>query len=250
MDKLIYTAMTGAEHTLSQQSNAANNLANASTTGFRSQFDTFRAVPVVAGSGGSSLSNTRTLVVDSTSGTDFTPGALQQTGRSLDVAVQGSGWLAVQAADGTEAYTRAGDLKIDQNGVLQTQSGNSVLGDTGPITIPPQSSVTIATDGTVSTVATDGVPNAVNIIGRIKLVNPDNATMVHGDDGLYRQADGADATADQTVQLAPGFIESSNVNPVESMVTMINLARQFDLHMKMLTTVDGDESKASAILSL
>jgi flagellar basal-body rod protein FlgF len=250
MDKVIYTAMTGAEHTLSQQSNAASNLANASTTGFRAQMDTFRAVPVIAGSGGSSLTSTRTLVVDSTSGTDFTSGALQQTGRALDVAVQGSGWLAVQAADGSEAYTRAGDLKIDQNGVLQTQSGNSVLGDTGPITIPPQTAVTIATDGTVSTVATDGVPNAVNIIGRIKLVNPNNTNMVHGDDGLYRQSDGTAATADESVQLAPGFIESSNVNPVESMVTMINLARQFDLHMKMLTTVDGDESKASAILSL
>jgi flagellar basal-body rod protein FlgF len=247
MDKVIYTAMTGAEHTLSQQANAASNLANASTTGFRSQIDMFRAVPVV---GGGSTLPTRTLVVDSTSGTDFTPGSLEQTGRPLDVAVQGSGWLAVQAADGTEAYTRAGDLKIDQNGILQTQAGNSVLSDTGPITVPPETAVTIAGDGTVSTVATDGVPNDVEIIGRIKLVNPDDANMVHGDDGLYRQANGANADVDENVTLAPGFIESSNVNPVESMVTMINLAQQFNLHMKLLTTVDSDESKASAILTL
>ncbi|HEY4074636.1 MAG TPA: flagellar basal-body rod protein FlgF [Herbaspirillum sp.] len=245
MDKLIYTAMTGATHTLSQQANAASNLANASTTGFRAQLDTFRAVPVV----GDGLA-TRTFVVDSTSGTDFTAGSMQQTGRPLDVAVQGRGWLAVQAADGTEAYTRAGDLKIDENGILQTQSGQSLLGDTGPITIPPQSTVSIASDGTVSTIATDGVPNAVNIVGRLKLVNPDDVNLMHGDDGLYRQKDGTNADADVNVTLAPGFLESSNVNPVESMVSMINLSRQFDLHMKMLTTVDGDENKATSILSL
>jgi flagellar basal-body rod protein FlgF len=245
MDKVIYTAASGAARTFSQMANESSNLANASTTGFRAQMNTFRAVPVV----GDGLA-TRTFVVDSTSGSDFTGGSLEQTGRSLDVAVQGKGWIAVQAADGTESYTRAGDLKIDENGVLQTQGGQSVIGDGGPITIPPETSVTIASDGTISTISTDGTPNQVQILDRIKLVNPNDATMTRGDDGLFRQADGVDADADENVTLAPGFLESSNVNPVESMVNMINLSRQLELHMKLLSTVDGDESKATGILTL
>jgi flagellar basal-body rod protein FlgF len=245
MDKIIYTAMSGASRTMEEQANVASNLANASTTGFRAQLNTFRSVPIVGGG-----MPTRTFVVDSTSGSDFTGGALQQTGRPLDVAVNGGGWLAVQAADGTESYTRAGDLKINENGLLQTQSGHNVLGDTGPITIPPQSTITIANDGTVSSVSQNGVPNAVEIVGRLKLVNPPNNALVRGDDGLFRQADGADAAADVNVTLAPGMLESSNVNPIESMVSMINLARQFDLHMKVLTTVESDETKATGILTL
>jgi flagellar basal-body rod protein FlgF len=160
MDKIIYTAMGGASHTLEQQANASNNLANASTTGFKAQLNTFRAVPLV----GEGMA-TRTYVVDSTAGTDFTGGAMQQTGRSLDIAINGDGWLAVQAADGTESYTRAGDLKINENGLLQTQSGHNVLGDTGPITIQPQTNITIASDGTVSSISLNGTPNAVETVG-------------------------------------------------------------------------------------
>ncbi|HEY4318473.1 MAG TPA: flagellar basal-body rod protein FlgF [Herbaspirillum sp.] len=245
MDKVIYTAMNGASHTLEQQANTANNLANASTTGFKAQLNTFRAVPVV-GDGYA----TRTYVVDSTAGSDLTGGGLQQTGRALDIAVNGDGWLAVQAPDGTESYTRAGDLKINENGVLQTQSGHNVLGDTGPITVEPQSTVTIASDGTVSSISLNGTPNAVNIIGRLKLVNPPPNTMVRGDDGLFRQADGVDADADANVTVSPGMLESSNVNPVEAMVNMINLSRQFDLHMKMLSTVESNETKATSIMTL
>jgi flagellar basal-body rod protein FlgF len=245
MDKIIYTAMGGASHTLEQQANASNNLANASTTGFKAQLNTFRAVPLV----GDGMA-TRTYVVDSTAGTDFTGGSMQQTGRNLDVAINGDGWLAVQAADGTESYTRAGDLKINENGVLQTQSGHNVLGDTGPITIQPQTNVTIASDGTVSSISLDGTPNAVETVGRLKLVNPPPNSLVRGDDGLFRQVDGTDADADVNVRLTPGMLESSNVNPIESMVSMINLSRQFELHMKMLSTVESNETKATSIMTL
>lgn len=245
MDKVIYTAMNGASHTLEQQANVSNNLANASTTGFKAQLNTFRAVPVV-GEGFA----TRTYVVDSTAGSDFTGGALQHTGRALDVAVNGSGWLAVQAPDGTESYTRAGDLKINENGLLQTQSGHNVLGDTGPITIQPQTSVTIASDGTVSSISLNGTPNAVETVGRLKLVNPPPNMLVRGDDGLYRQVDGVDADADVNVTLSTGMLESSNVNPIESMVSMINLSRQFELHMRMLSTVESNETKATSIMTL
>jgi len=144
MDRMIYLAMTGAKQTLNQQATVSNNLANLSTNGFRAQTMAFRAVPII-GEG----ANTRAFVVDSTPGSDFAPGVIQQTGRELDVAVQGRGWIAVQAADGSEAYTRSGSLQLNANGILQTQAGQTVLGDAGPISIPTDSIVTIASDGTV-----------------------------------------------------------------------------------------------------
>ncbi len=147
MDRLIYTAMTGAKHALEQQATTSHNLANATTTGFRAQIDQFRAVPVQG-----AILPTRAFVVDSTTGSDFRSGVIQQTGRELDVAVQGDGWIVVQADDGNEAYTRNGSLKLDENGVLQTHDGLNVMGDGGPLSIPPGRNVTIGKDGTVSLV--------------------------------------------------------------------------------------------------
>ncbi|WP_050466464.1 flagellar basal-body rod protein FlgF [Herbaspirillum chlorophenolicum] len=245
MDRLVYTAMSGAKHTLEQQATASNNLANATTTGFRAQLNTFRSAPVV----GDGLP-TRAFVVDSTAGNDFSQGPIQDTGRALDVAVQGKGWIAVQTADGGEAYTRNGSFKTTENGVLQTQSGQPVLGDGGPITIPPDVTVAIASDGTVSTIPTDGIPNAVNILGRIKLVNPDDKNLKRGDDGMFRTITGGAAQPDANVRLASGALEGSNVNVVEAMVNMINLSRQFEMNMKMIQTAESDSTKATQILSL
>ena len=245
MDRVIYTAMSGAKHSLEQQANTSNNLANATTTGFREQLNTFRAVPVV----GEGLA-TRTFVVDSTAGTNFSAGPIQDTGRALDVAVQGPGWIAVQSSDGGEAYTRNGSFKLSENGILQTQTGLNVMGDGGPISIPPDVTIAIASDGTVSSIPTTGTPNAVNILGRIKLVNPDEKALKRGDDGLFRMTVGTQAPPDANVRLAGGALEGSNVNVVESMVSMINLARQFDLNMKVITTAQSDSDKATQILSL
>ncbi|CAN5237345.1 flagellar basal-body rod protein FlgF [soil metagenome] len=245
MDRLIYTAMTGAKHILEQQANTSHNLANATTTGFRAQLDTFRAIPVI----GAELP-TRTFVVDSTVGADFGQGPLQQTGRSLDVALQGKGWIAVQLEDGSEAYTRHGSLKLSENGVLQTQSGLSVLGDGGPISIPPDVTITIAKDGTVSSSAVGIKPGVATELGRIKLVNPPEASLVRGGDGLFRVQDGAAADSDPGVTLVGGALEGSNVNVVDAMVNMISLARQFEMHMSLLKNAEGNASKAAQILSL
>ncbi len=245
MDRLIYTAMTGAKHILEQQATTSHNLANATTTGFRAQLDSFRAVPIL----GDGLP-TRTFVVDSTVGADFTPGAIQQTGRALDVAVQGKGWIAVEMADGSEAYTRHGSLKLSENGVLQTQDGLNVLGDGGPISIPPEVTVTIAKDGTVSAIATSTKPGAANTLGRIKLVNPPEETLVRGDDGFFRVNDGSTPDTDSNVALVGGALESSNVNVVDAMVTMITLSRQFEMHMNMLKNAESNATKASEILTL
>lgn len=245
MDRLIYTAMTGAKHVLEQQANTSHNLANATTTGFRAQLDSFRAVPVI-----SDGLPTRSFVVDATVGTDFSQGAIQQTGRNLDVALQGKGWIALQLEDGSEAYTRHGNLKLSENGILQTQGGISVLGDGGPISVPPDVNVAIAKDGTVSAIATTYKPGEATVLGRIKLVNPPEASLERGDDGLFRIKDGKPADADATVTVAGGALEGSNVNVVDAMVNMISLARSFEMHMSLLKNAESNAAKASQILSL
>ncbi|ABR88840.1 FlgF flagellar basal body rod protein [Janthinobacterium sp. Marseille] len=245
MDRLIYTAMSGAKQIMEQQSTTAHNLANVSTTGFRAQMDTFRAVPVV-----SNGLPTRTFVVDSTIGTDFRAGPIQQTGRTLDLAVQGPGWLAVERADGTEGYTRSGSLKINENGVLQTEGGLNVLADGGPITIPPNVKISFAKDGTISSVDSGNVPGATIEIARLKLVNPDVGNLERSSDGIFITKDRLPADVDANVGVISGAIEGSNVNVVDAMVNMISLARQFELNMKMLKDADSNAAKADQFLAL
>ncbi|NRR30073.1 flagellar basal-body rod protein FlgF [Oxalobacteraceae bacterium] len=245
MDRLVYTAMTGARHILDQQATTSNNLANATTTGFRAQLDTFRAVPVM-----SEGLPTRAFVVDSTVGADMRAGPIQTTGRNLDVALRGEGWIAVQSADGSEAYTRNGSLRVNQNGLLETTSGQLLQGDGGPIAIPPETNVAIGGDGTVSSISTDYKPGPSNVLGRIKLVNPDPKSLIRGDDGLFRVAAGTVAEADPAVRLVDGALEGSNVNPVDSMVSMITLARQFETQMSLLKNAENNAAKATQILAL
>lgn len=244
MDRLIYTAMTGASHLLQQQAAVSQNLANASTPGYRAAFNTFRAVPLT----GEGLP-TRTFVVDSSSGSDFSQGPIQETGGTFDVAVQGSGWIAVQMADGSEAYTRNGSLQVSPDGTLQTRGGLPVAGDSGPITIPPNTQVTIGKDGVISTVPT-GLKPLPTTVGRIKLTNPPEAQMVRGDDGLFRTQNGQAAEADANVALVSGSIEGSNVNTVGALVDMIALARSYDLQTKMMTTADSNAKTAETIFSI
>jgi flagellar basal-body rod protein FlgF len=245
MDRMIYTAMTGLKHILEQQATTSHNLANSTSTGFRAQIDAFRAVPVK-----SEGLPTRAFVVDSTVGADFTPGPIQSTNRDLDVAVQGPGWIAVNLPDGTEAYTRNGSLKLSENGVLQTETGLNVMGDGGPISVPPDTAVSIAKDGTVSAVSNVTTPSTTNVLGRIKLVNPAETNLVRGADGLFRTQNGAPAEADATVSLVGGALEGSNVNVIDAMVNMINLGRQFDLQTKLLQNAENNANKAGQLFSL
>ncbi len=245
MDRLIYTAMTGAKHVFMQQAGTANNLANASTIGFKAQEHRFRAVPVI-----SEAMPTRAFTVDASVSDVFDEGPLMFTGRNLDVAVQGRGWLAVQLPDGSEAYTRAGSLDVDVTGLLQTKSGHNVAGHGGPITVPPDNRVEIAPDGTISVVPTFGTPNIANAIGRLKLVNPPEADLVRGADGLFRLRDGQAAPADESVRLASGVLEGSNVNVTDAMVNLISLSRQFEMQVKMLQTADTNAQRADQLLSL
>ncbi len=245
MDRMIYTAMTGAKHILEQQATTAHNLANATSTGFKAQVDSFRAVPII----GPGLP-TRTFVVDSTVGADFNAGTIQHTGRELDVAVQGKGWLVVQRPDGSEGYTRNGALQINENGVLQTTNGMSVMGDGGPISIPPDVAITIAKDGTISSVSNNTAPGASNIIGRLKLVNPEESTLKRSEEGLFVTTDGSQPAADANVSVVGGALESSNVNVVDAMVNMISLARQFEMQMKLVQRAENNANKASQLFNM
>lgn len=239
MDRLIYLSMAGAKATLQRQDLLANNLANASTNGFRAEMQAFRAVPV-RGDG----ATTRAYVLESTIGHDQSAGPQQATGRSLDVAMQGRAWLAVQGADGTEAYTRAGHLQVNAEGQLVMPSGLAVLGDGGPITVGINAQVEIASDGTITASTGSGRPQQV---GRLKLVTPETP-LQRGEDGLFRNPDG-DLQADPTAKLQSGALEGSNVGAVETMVAMIAAARQFEQQMKMLQGAEQREQGAAKLLA-
>ncbi len=240
MDRVVYLAMSGAKAALQRQDVLANNLANASTPGFRAELQAFRAVPV-RGDG----ATTRVYALESTVGHDEASGPVQSTGRALDVAVRGKSWLAVQGLDGTEAYTRAGALQVGPEGQLTTVSGLPVLGDGGTITVPPNTTLEIATDGTITATGANGKPQQV---GKLKLVTPE-APLQRGTDGLFRPGDGADLPADPAARVQSGALEGSNVSPVETMVSMIAAARQFEQQMKMLQTADQKEQSATKLLS-
>ncbi|RPH20879.1 flagellar basal body rod protein FlgF [Buttiauxella warmboldiae] len=250
MDHAIYTAMGAASQTLNQQAVTASNLANASTPGFRAQLTALRAVPVE----GLSLP-TRTLVTASTPGADMSQGQLDYTQRPLDVALQQDGWLAVQSADGSEAYTRNGNMQVSPAGQL-TIGGQPVMGEGGPIAVPQGAQLTIAADGTISALNAGDQPNTVAPIGRLKLVKATDTEVMRGDDGFFRLTPAAQATrgatlqADASISVMPGVLEGSNVKPVEAMADMIANARRFEMQMKIISSVDENEQRANQLLSM
>jgi flagellar basal-body rod protein FlgF len=244
MDKLIYTAMSGARHLFERQASIAHNLANAVSAGYRAEEHRLRAVPVMGESW-----PTRAFAVDASVANDFTPGPLTQTGRALDVVVQGQGWLVLSMPDGSEAYTRNGSLEVNVNGVLQTKGGIPVQGDGGPISIPPDNEISIGKDGLISLKPSSGAQNTVTQVGTLKLVNPPEADLVRGADGLFRLRGGAAAEADPNVQVAAGYIEGSNVNVVDQLVGMISAARQFETQLKLLSTAEQNDRAAAQLLT-
>jgi flagellar basal-body rod protein FlgF len=243
MDRSLYVAMTGAKDILDAQAVNNFNLANASTTGFKADLAAFQS-QAVNGSGYAS----RVYATDSLRGWDQSEGSLATTGRPLDVAIQGQGFIAVQGPNGKEAYTRNGDLHVTAQGMLVTSTGQVVLGDNGPMSIPPSSSIKIADDGTVSVLPLGQPSESLASIGRIKLVNPDPAALVEQSGGLFQLASGGTAPADASVKLASGVLESSNVDLAGAMVNMIDLARNFELQVKAMKNADDNANASSQLL--
>ncbi|MCW8888914.1 MAG: flagellar basal-body rod protein FlgF [Gammaproteobacteria bacterium] len=245
MDKMLYLAMTAAKQTMVAQEVNSNNLANVSTTGFKADLEQFRSMQVE----GEGLPS-RTYSMTERPGIDVTPGAMNTTGRELDVAVKGDGWIAVQAPDGSEAYTRAGELHVSSYGILETASGHAVLGDGGPIAVPQSQKIEIGIDGSVSVRPIGAGANEMAEIGRIKLVNPETSNITKGEDGLIRTIDGSTAIADLDVQLVSGALETSNVSAIKSMVKMIELSRQYEMQIKMMKTAEENDAAATQIMKM
>lgn len=243
MDRMLYIAMTGAKHVISSQAVNSNNLANASTTGFRADLEAFRSLPLE----GPGL-NTRVYAVDEGVGTKLDTGSIITTGRNLDIAVNGDGWIAVQAPDGSEAYTRAGNLQVTSAGQLVTREGYPVLGNSGPIAVPPFEKLDLGEDGTVSILPVGQEITTVSAVERIRLVNPDAANLYKGSDGLMRVPNDIVVAPDAKVKIVSGSLESSNVNAIDSLVNMIALARQFEMHVKVMSTAKENDEAATQLL--
>jgi flagellar basal-body rod protein FlgF len=242
---MLYVAMTGAKQLMQAQALVSHNLANVSTTGFRADLARFEARPV-AGPGYASRVNT----VATGLGFDRSQGSLVQTGTVLDVAIDGDGWLAVQAPDGSEAYVRSASLKVSALGLLETERGEPVLGDNGPLAVPPYTQISVAADGTISVVPQGQGPETMAQVGRLKLVNPEAAALGKRLDGLIEVTDGAEVEADANVKIASGFIETSNVNIAATLVDMIECQRQFEVAVRMMQTADQNASRAADLASI
>lgn len=245
MDEMVYLAMTGAKQTEYAQAVNSNNLANISTTGFRADLHAFNSLPV-EGPGADSRVN----AVAETYGTDFAQGSVVSTGRDLDIAIQGRGFIAVQAPDGSEAYTRAGDLRIESGGLLSTGAGHLVMGDGGPVAVPPNASLTIGADGTISVQPLGQGPETISIVDRIKLVNPDTRQLAKGSDGLLRLPDGEAVDASAEVRVTSGALEQSNVNIARTLVNMIELSRQYEMQINVIRTAKEDADVAAQMMRL
>ena len=246
IDKSLYIAMTGASASLRAQASVAQNLANASTVGFQQQLVATKAVPVL----GDGLSS-RVAAAPTMAGVSGAAGQIIETGNELDVALHQDRWLAVQAPDGSTAYTRAGDLKLSQNGLLTTANGLPVLDSGGaPLSIPPYQTLTVANDGTISIVPQGQPASTITESGRIKVVEARTADLVRGDDGLMRAKPGADEPPQAAgASLVTGAVEGSNVNATDMLVSMIQYSRQFETQVRLLQSGDENARSGNSLLS-
>lgn len=244
MDRIIYTAASGANAAMARQQALANNLANVSTPGFRAEMSTYRSVPL-NGSGAA----TKVFALEATAGHLDRPGPITQTGRNLDVAARDNAYFAIQSLDGTEAYTRAGAMEVQQDGTLVNPQGLPMLDSGGaPISIPQGALVQIASDGSVTTKVGKDAPN---VVGKLKMVTPNaEQRLKRSDDGYFRAAMGGTLDADPLARLQDAALEGSNVSPIEAMVGMIQVARQFEQQMKLLQTAEKNDQNASQLLNV
>jgi flagellar basal-body rod protein FlgF len=245
MDKLIYVAMSGAREAMRAQATTSHNLANISTTGFRALRNVLDSAPIF----GAGLP-TRVNTVRQPELWNVSQGQTQATGRDLDVAVQGQGWLVVQDASGKDAYTRNGNLRINANGILETASGQPVIGNGGPVSIPPYEKMFIGDDGQISIVPQGQTAESLLQVDRLMLVNPPPLQLVRSGDGLFNLRDGSTADPDPAVRIASGQLESSNVNPAEALAEMIEMSRHYEMQVRAMNTADELDSASARLIRM
>ena len=248
MDRALYIAMSGAKQNMISQTAHSNNLANASTHGFRADYNQSRAMPVFG-----DHHPTRAFAMAERPSSDFRQGPLQETGRAMDISIKGPGWFVVQGPDGEEAYTRSGDLSVDPSGRLLNGRGLQLMGDAGPVVVPEFESIEIASDGVISIRPKGASAQSVSEVVQLKLVNPDSKTLDKGEDGLFRirgRVPGDQAAAiDPNVSLLGGFVEGSNVNAVTELTQVLAMNRQYEMQVKLMKSVDENASATTQILS-
>jgi flagellar basal-body rod protein FlgF len=248
MDRALYIAMSGAKQNVISQTAHSNNLANASTTGFRSDYTQSRAQPVFG-----DHFPTRAFAMAERPASDLRQGPLQETGRQLDITIEGSGWFAVEGADGEEAYTRSGDLTVDPQGRLLNGRGLQMIGDAGPVVIPPYEAIEIARDGTISIRPQGEGADAIAEVAQLKLVDPDGKTLEKDTDGLFRirgrQPGDPTANVDPEMSVVSGFIEGSNVNAVTELTQVLAMNRQYEMQVKLMKTADENSAATTQLLS-
>ncbi len=245
MDKLIYVAMTGARASMNTQATTSHNLANIATTGFRALRNSLESVPVP----GVGLP-TRVNTVRQPETWNASQGAIQHTGRDLDVAIQGPGWLVVQDQNGQQGYTRNGNLRINASGLLETATGHLVLGNGGPVSLPPFESLFIGDDGQISLVPQGQTAESLVQADRLQLVNPPATELVRSGDGLFSLRDGSTAPPDPDVRLASGQLESSNVNAAQSLAELIEMARHYEVQIRAMKTADDNAAASASLIRL
>jgi flagellar basal-body rod protein FlgF len=246
MDRLIHTALSGLRGAMARQATTANNLANASTTGFRAEMTSAQAL-WVRGAG----FETRAPTSQGVTGADMHAGTITQTGRELDVAMQGDALLAVQAEDGSEAYTRRGDLQVSATGLVTTGDGRPVLGEGGPLTLPPSDSMRIGEDGVVWIVPAGGDPNQPQQVDRLKLVSPTGSQIVKRTDGLFQvMGDGGALPSDPTARIVPQSLEGSNVQVSDTLIQMIEASRAWDTQLQLVTSARDLDTSAADLMRL
>jgi len=245
MDRMLYIGMSGAKEVMLSQGLNGNNLANVSTTGFREDLAQQRSMSVF-GPGHPS----RVYAMTEKAGVDFSPGPTESTGQPMDLAIKQDGWFAVESKDGTEAYTRAGNMRLTPLGQLVTGAGLPVLGNAGPISLPPAESITIGNDGTITVRPLGQGAAALAVVDRIRLVNPELSELEKGRDGLFRLKSGEDAVPDANVKVMPGMLERSNVSVVEAMVRMITLTRNFDMQTKVMSTAENIDKATNSLMRM
>ncbi|PSJ39656.1 flagellar basal body rod protein FlgF [Allosphingosinicella deserti] len=245
MDRLIHTSLSALRGAMARQAATANNLANVNTTGFRGELATARSLWM----GGQGFA-ARAFSAEEVSGADMREGTITETGRALDIAIAGDALLTVQAANGDEAYTRRGDLKLSDTGLLTTGDDHPVLGEQGPITLPPADQIKIERDGAVWIVPTGGDPALPQRVDRLKLASPVGSDVVKGLDGLFRVRGGGALPADPDARLVSGSLEGSNVEATKALVDMIDASRAWETQLKLINTARDLDGAGADLMRL
>lgn len=245
MDKMVHLSLRAMRGVMNRQTAIANNMANADTTGFRAEIVSAQA-QYVHGEGLQSRATPNEYVLTA----DLNPGAIKSTGRPLDIALGGQSMLAVQAPGGDEGYTRRGDLMLTESGLLTTGDGHPVLGEGGPLIVPPADKVTIAEDGGVWIVPTGGDPNQPQQVDRLRVVNPNGSEIVKAEDTLFRVKNGGALPSDPDARLQSGALEGSNVNMTQALVDMIETSRAYEAQVKLLSSAKEMDDGGASVMQL